>query len=165
VTGIVVSDAGPLIALSRVRQLHLLKSLYRFVVIPPSVHGELGCGTRLTGAKLLEAALYDGWLKVQSLTGQSSKLSTLGLLLDQGESEAIVLAETIDCRFLLIDERKGRQVAKSRGLSVVGTAGVLLSAKHNGLIKSVSPVISALGHEGYRLSDSLNCEILKLAKE
>jgi predicted nucleic acid-binding protein len=34
------------------------------------------------------------------------------LVLDPGEAEAMLLAEEVECRFLLIDERKGRAVAK-----------------------------------------------------
>jgi len=165
VTGIVVSDAGPLIALGRIEQLDLLKQLYQNVLIPPAVHSELRCGADLPGATALQQAINNGWISVQSVPTSEKVISQLRLILDAGESEAIVLAELVHCRFLLMDERRGRQVAKKRGLTVIGIAGVLLAAKRGGLIEAVSPVVNILSKEGYRLSNSLIAEILKVAEE
>ena len=164
-TGIVVSDAGPLIALGRIEQLNLLKQLYQNVLIPPAVHSELRCSADLPGATALRQAIKDGWISIQSVPVRAKALSELRLILDAGESEAIVLAELVHCRFLLMDERRGRQVAKKRGLTVIGIAGVLLAAKSGGLIETVAPVVNSLSKEGYRLSNSLMAEVLKLAKE
>jgi len=165
VTGIVVSDAGPLIALGRIEQLGLLKQLYQNVLIPPAIHNELRCGADLPGATALRQAINAGWISIQSVPAGAKALSELRLILDAGESEAIALAERVHCRFLLMDERRGRQVAKKRGLTVIGIAGVLLAAKSAGLIETVSPVVNSLSKEGYRLSKSLIAEILRLAKE
>lgn len=164
-TGIIVSDAGPLIALGRIEQLNLLKHLYQNVLIPPAVHSELRCSADLPGAIALRQAINDGWVSIQSVPVRAKALSELRLILDAGESEAIVLAELVHCRFLLMDERRGRQVAKKRGLTVIGIAGVLLAAKSGGLIETVAPVVNRLSKEGYRLSNSLIAEVLKLAKE
>ena len=164
-TGIVVSDAGPLIALGRIEQLNLLRQLYQNVLIPPAVHNELRCGADLPGATALRQAIDAGWINIQSVPAGAKTLSELRLILDAGESEAIALAERVHCRFLLMDERRGRQVAKKRGLTVIGIAGVLLAAKSRGLIETVAPVVNSLSKEGYQLSNSLIAEILRLAKE
>jgi predicted nucleic acid-binding protein len=87
------------------------------------------------------------------------------LILDLGEAEAILLAEEVDCRFLLIDERKGRAIAKRRGARVVGTAGILLAAKKRVLIDTVLPVLTNLERAGYRMSTGLTNEITRLAGE
>jgi predicted nucleic acid-binding protein len=85
--------------------------------------------------------------------------------LDAGEASAILLAEQTDCRFLLIDERRGREIARRRGLPVVGLAGVLLAAKQSGLLESVGPVLADLSRQGYRLANALVAEVLRLAGE
>jgi predicted nucleic acid-binding protein len=87
------------------------------------------------------------------------------MLLDAGEASAILLAEQTDCRFLLIDERRGREIARRRGLPVVGLAGILLAAKQSGLLESVGPVLADLSRQGYRLSDTLVAEVVRLAGE
>jgi predicted nucleic acid-binding protein len=165
VNNIVISDAGPLIALSRIDQLGLLDKLYGAVFIPVAVQNELCCDTNLPGACCLRLALNDGWIEVHQLVDETGALARLRLVLDPGESEAILLAERVDCRFLLMDERRGRQVAKNRGLEVVGIAGVLLAAKKNGLLNAVAPELEALCRAGYRLSAQLIDEVLRLAGE
>lgn len=45
---------------------------------------------------------------------------------------------------LLIDERRGRQIAVAAGLRVTGLIGALADAKRAGLIDSVKPVLDDL---------------------
>lgn len=41
--------------------------------------------------------------------------------LDAGESEAIILSDKLKASILLMDEVKGRQVAKQMGIQIMGT--------------------------------------------
>jgi predicted nucleic acid-binding protein len=42
---------------------------------------------------------------------------------------------------VIIDERKGRAVAKSMSINLTGTMGVLLKAKQQGIVEAVKPII------------------------
>ena len=159
-------DAGPLIALAKTEYLPLLRALYREILVPPAVLAELCLGSRRPGSQQLANAVEQGWLQIKKPSGNTaSSLSELVLILDSGEAEAIFLAEEVECRFLLIDERKGRSVAKRRGIPVAGTAGVMLAAKKRGLVDEVMPILKSLEEIGYRISVTLTKEIAKLAGE
>lgn len=159
----VVADAGPLIGLARVGLLHLLRRLYGKVLIPVQVFEELQISQDRPGARALRSAMEDGWLE-SALLEKSQELESLSLALGLGEASAILLSSQRPCRFLLL-ERRGRSVAKKRGLRVVGTGGVLLTAKEQGLIDQVSDPLDRLGANGYRLSSELRERLLALAGE
>lgn len=56
--------------------------------------------------------------------------------LDQGESEAIVLADERKADILLMDEAKGRAVSGKMGITVMGSIGILISCYEDALISS-----------------------------
>ncbi len=51
------------------------------------------------------------------------------------------------------------------GITVTGSAAILLSAKQSGKIDLVKPLLDRLRGHGYRLSDRLIVEIMKRAGE
>ena len=144
----------------------MLHDLYACVAIPSAVSDELRVGSGRPGEGAAADALEQGWLQIRELSaGSARSLSELVLILDRGEAEAILLAKEVDARFLLIDERMGRAIAKRRGVPVVGAAGVLLVAKKRGLIDAVLPVLKKIELAGYRMSAGLTREIARLAGE
>jgi predicted nucleic acid-binding protein len=166
VTDTIVADAGPLIGLARIDHMSILRSLYGTVVVPEPVLSELCAQSDRPGSRALSAALAEGVIQPRALAqGWATELVRLCRLLDAGEASAILLAEETECRFLMIDERRGREIARRRGIPVVGLAGVLLAAKASGLLKSVAPVLAGLARQGYRLSDALVTEVLRLGDE
>jgi len=146
---LVVTDTSCLIALDRIGRLDLLPALFT-VRAPHAVAEEFG--------------RRPGWLHIERVPEEAVR--PLLKILDRGEAEAIALVRTYPGARLLVDEERGRTVARRFGVPVTGTAGVLLAAKKEGLIPAVRPMLDALieKHE-FRLSQSLRDEILRAAGE
>jgi len=159
-----VADAGPLIALAKVDGLQLLKGLFGYGVIPTAVHQEVRPDSGLPGATRIRQALAAGWLQVAPLEDDTLAVELLGLV-DAGEAEAIALCRQRQARVLLIDDAKGRKVARRAGLPLVGVAGILLAAKSRGLLSAVGPALEDLAGAGYRLSYRLMDTVRPTANE
>ncbi len=158
----VVANAGPLISLARIGCFDLLKSLYGQLHIPKAVQHEVALlGHGRPGAKRVEAAIWIRTVDVRDMTA----VQLLRERLDAGESEAIVLAIQLEADLLLIDEARGRRIAEARGLNKTGTIGTLISAKRQGLIQSVTPLLDNLIAAGFHMSEDLYRASIALAGE
>lgn len=56
--------------------------------------------------------------------------------LDEGESEALIMYGEHRADLLLMDERKGRSVAKQLNIRHIGTAGILMLACDKNIIQA-----------------------------
>lgn len=158
---IVVSNTSPIIGLAAVGQLDLLGALYGQIIVPQAVRNEVAAGGDRPGVN----ALARSWIEIRSVRNWLS-VTTLQLELGAGESEAIVLAAETGADLVLLDEHKGRTIATRLGLKVVGSLGILVSAKHRGLLPAVRPVMEDLIHEsGFRVSLDVFERALRLAGE
>ena len=159
----IVSDAGPLIALAKTGLIGILKKLFKTVSIPEAVLAELAICDNKPGAKELKRILEnEEWLKVEKIA--VPRQSQLVLLLDPGEAEAIVLAQKKNT-VLLIDEKRGRKIAVKYKVKIIGTGRILIAAKEKGYINNVTEFLGLLNNAGYRFSQDLLNKIIKLAKE
>jgi predicted nucleic acid-binding protein len=138
---IVVSDTSPILNLARIGRLDLLRLLYRQVLVPSSVHQEL-IASLATMPSMVDLGRMP-WLLVATAADQN-RVRELRSELDPGEAEAIVLAVERSANLLLMDERRGRRIANSNGLTVTGLLGVVAAAKHAGLIDLAKPVVDEL---------------------
>ena len=130
---IVVSDTTPLISLMKADSLQLLEPLFKEVLIPAAVFAELTTNPKYRQeAELIETSPFIKVVTVKESKAVSILQRASGL--DLGESEAIVYADDAKADVLLMDEAKGRQVAKSMGIQIMGTVGVLLFAYEEKLI-------------------------------
>jgi predicted nucleic acid-binding protein len=86
--------------------------------------------------------------------------------LDAGEAEAIALTLETQAELLLMDERVGREVARHLGLRYTGLIGVLVEAKHKGVLSVVTPQLDELRNiAGFRISDALYVRVLQDERE
>jgi predicted nucleic acid-binding protein len=132
----VVSDAGPLIALAKLNLLHLLERLYGRVYFPGSVYKEAvveGLRQGLEDAHTLRLFLIqEGW---ETMAVENAPDELISLHLDQGELDSLALALDMNA-LLLIDEERGREIARRYRVKVRGTLGVLIEAYRHGFLTS-----------------------------
>jgi len=113
----------------------------------------------------LNKYLNADWIKRRSIKNiqlQQQLLTTV----DEGESEAIVLAKEIHADLLLIDERKGTSPAYSLGIKTIGLLGLLLLSKEKKIIPFVRPILDQLiSRTTFRIDKTLYKNVLKQANE
>jgi predicted nucleic acid-binding protein len=153
----IVSDSSPLIALAKIGRLNLLE---HEIIVPKAVFEEITRSWREYTRKL-----YTWGKNRVSVVKNRQAVEYLELVLDRGEAEVIVLAEELKADAILIDDLKARKTANLRGLTVVGTIGVLLDAKERGLVDDVKPLLDELIRKKIRISRELYNHALELAQE
>ncbi len=156
-----VVNTSPLQYLHQVGRLSLLPALLGHVLVPPAVVSELSAG-RALGVDLPDLSSL-AWVAVRP-PAQASGLPP-SLRLGPGEVEVIALALECGDAVAILDDRLARQAALSLGLRITGTLGLLLDAKHAGLIPAVAPLFDALQALGFRLAPRSRAALLKLAGE
>ena len=153
---IVIADTTPIITLMKLQRLDLLEKLFDTVIVPNAVYEELVSNSNyLTEVQMVVECPF---LKRCAVSDrQSIKILREVVGLDAGESEAIALAEENNADLLIIDERKGRRIAKQMELKITGTIGILLQA-FDCKILSEEEILSCserLRNSRIRISDSL----------
>jgi uncharacterized protein len=143
VMAVVVSDTSPLRALAHLHCLPWLNDFFGSVVLPPAVAAELASPP--LGLPVVEVSAWP-FLSIQA-PQNVARVRQLRLQLDMGECEALVLAEELHADAVLMDELAGRGIAVQRGLVVIGTLGLLIRAKHQGLCKEIRPLLDRLQTE------------------
>lgn len=160
--GKVICNTGPLIALSVINRMDILRHLFEFVAVPEAVHKEiLEGGTTNAGLANYQKVK---WIKVMRLSNPVDPL--LRTSLDAGEAAVIGLARELSVSLVLVDERKARKIARTvYGLHVIGSARVLVEAKRHGLLDNVGVALQAMRDGGYWIGDSIVDAALKQAGE
>jgi predicted nucleic acid-binding protein len=64
-----------------------------------------------------------------------------------------------------MDERRARRGATQAGFRTLGLVGLLVAAKHQGLIDAIRPLLEMLLAHGFRLSEQLVADALADAGE
>ena len=148
----IVSDSTALIVLFDLDRVELLENLFEVVYITPIVLEEISVKYPL---------VLPSFIKVEKLK-DNELFNSLKMLLDLGESESIALAKEKNLS-IIIDEKKGRKIAKEMGLKVIGLLGIVyLNAKKGFLTKSeASEFIKSAIEHGYRISKKMVNDVLE----
>lgn len=124
---IVISDITPIISLMKISQLELLEKYFGEIQIPNAVYKELTTNSRFESeAEKLKEASFIHVIEIEDDEAVTILQKVTGL--DLGESEAIILADIKKADLLLMDEAKGREVAKKLGIKIMGTVGLLMAS-------------------------------------
>ena len=158
---LVAADASPLIGLASAGAFGLLRKLFVKVTVTAAVRDEVLAGGGLPGAQEIETAIRDGWIVVVSNRDDPEYVD-----LGTGESSTLALARNHrGACLVLMDDLLGRSHARAHGLAVTGVAGVLLSARHAGLVSSIRPFFERLERSDFRLSRAIVRAVLEQAEE
>lgn len=159
----VISDTTPIISLIKINRLDLLEKLFGEVLIPEAVYRELTTNALFENEAIIVKA--SAFLKTSAVQNRKSlQLLQAASGLDDGESEAIILADELKSDVLIMDERKGRKVAQKLGIKITGTVGVLLQAYSETMISSdeIKAYLDRLKNSNIRLSESLIQKALEI---
>ncbi len=156
---ILVADCSPLIALASCNGLYLLEALFDTVIVPEAVYREAVVRDK-PEAQQLKEYLKDKIRKIDP----SYPILPDGFS-DLGETEAMVLYRQVSADKLLIDDKRGRRVAKINHIDTIGSLGILLAAKRVGLIDPVSPYVAKILSSDIYLSTDLIATVMDIAGE
>lgn len=165
----VAPDSSPLMWLSKVGRLTLLKLLYGRVTIPQEVYEETierGVAEGFSDALVIKEAMEEGWLETSTLMGGDKELCRRILEhapeIHIGEAQAILMARRAGLP-LLIDEAGGRALAEAFGLKVNGTVYVILRGLKEGYLKreEAREAMFELVEKGFRIEPRLLSRILR----
>jgi predicted nucleic acid-binding protein len=157
---ITVSNTTPIISLSAIGKIEILRDIFEEVIIPKAVYDEIK--SKHDGYGYNEVDLT--FIKVETV--KNTELVPLFLsLLDTGEAETIALSKELGADNTIIDENIGYGVAKETGLNVIRTLSILLKAKETGIVTEVKPLIDEMVIKGRWYSNRVYRSFLSRANE
>lgn len=129
----VIADSGPIFSLAIVDKLDLLDKIFSNVFIAESVWQEITLNKQVSHYNRIVTFFQN---KVIAISG----FNELVFIMDQGESESVILYKELNADYLLIDDSKAKKIAESLALNCIGTLGLLIVAKQRGLIEEMKPL-------------------------
>ncbi len=153
--GLVIADSGPIFSLAIIDKLDILDELFDEICIPKAVWEEL---TRDKTAEHYTRIVEYFEEKVKEVSG----FNELTFVMDYGESESVLLYKELNANYLLIDDKKARDIAENFGIQCIGTIGILSIAREKGIIGKLRPLfISFIENKRYYSLKLLNIILTK----
>jgi predicted nucleic acid-binding protein len=159
---VVLSDTSPLIGLAAAGCFNVLHELFGTVSITESVRKEVTARKHLPGAAEVARGIRGRWIRRLRDPRGGVPLPTLGA----GEATTLYAAVRFGpASLVLLDDAAARAEARALGVTVTGTAGILLAARRRKLISAVRPCFERLIVSGFRMSPGIIKAILDEAGE
>jgi predicted nucleic acid-binding protein len=152
----IISDATSLIILGKLDRFDILENIFDTIIIPQGIMDEISVKNDDLDNKIINNPIFE----IKAMTN-IVLFALLEGVLDKGECESIILSKDLD-KTLLIDEKKGRAIAKDMGLNIIGLMGLLiLNIKKGKLsIKGVLTIFESIKKLGFRVSVKLETYFL-----
>lgn len=148
----IISNTSCLIILDNINALYILQKLYQNIYLTEEVAQEFN-------------KPLDSWMNVIKVEDKNY-LRILNASVDLGEASTIALAlQMSEENVMILDDLKARKLAKQLELKFTGLLGILLKAKQQQIIPSVTDIFMQLRKVNFRVSEKLEQEVLKLAGE
>ncbi len=160
----IVADSSPLIHLSRIGRLELLRKVYGAILIPKGVWDEVVTQSKgRPGASEVEKGLAEGWIK----TARVSVLKVLeaeGALGADGEVVALARSRRIP---ILSNDRALAAIAKTHGVRLIWLTQTLVEAAEKQVISSEEGrlILRELVRAGLRVRSEVLAEVVHLLEE
>ena len=150
-----ISNSSPLIFLSKINQLFLLKKLFNQVFISREVKDEALIKSKPGSINILNA-IDEGWIKVVEVK-KNIPIGTKG-----GESSVINLAIEREDK-LIVDDAVAIKIAKSFDIETIRTTTIIFMAVKKNLITKEQAIsfIDKLIEIGYYITPTYYATILK----
>lgn len=160
---VVIADAGPLIALTRVGSLALLHRLFGEVDTTEPIRCAVLASGDFPEQTAVAQAMAAGWLRSHEVDLSDWRPRRPGVA--EGEASALTLAQSCASALSIMDDKAGRAEANARGLAVMGVAAVVGLAKARGLVPQAFPILAAMRKNGYFIGDEVVCAVLRRVGE
>jgi hypothetical protein len=146
----VISNSSPLIALSCIDQLVILKQIFKSIVIPDAVYRETVTLNQYEPQRTRIQVPSETFIKVIKPNVHHLFTRNLG----DGERGVINLGIEQQPDIVLLDDKKARNEAVSLGLFPVFTTDIIKRAVKTGLLTSYQDVIDELALQEIYLPES-----------
>ena len=160
----IVADAFPLIHLSKIGQLQLLKKVYGTILIPRGVWDEVVTQAEgRPGASEVERGMGEGWIKTATVS-VPKVLEAEGAV--GADGEVIALAKERK-KPLLSNDRILATIARTHGVRVVWLTQTLVEAVGKEVISSREgrTILRELVRAGLRVRSEVLAEVVHLLEE
>lgn len=158
----IIANSTPLIALSKIGKLSLLKLIYKEIIIPYAVYEEVAIESKIKDSS--DFIVDSGFIKIMKIRNEEAKKLFITSL-HKGEVEVMILAKEIGADLCIIDDLLARRYAKYYNLNITGTIGVILKAKELGFITDIRSILNDLIDSGIYIDRKLYNNVLQIAKE
>ncbi len=151
-----VFDASPLIVLGKANLLTTISSLALCWFIPEAVIQEVSQKSAIE--PLLIQLSANAEVKCHSVESINPLVANWNL--GDGESEAITLAMENSEYGVVLDDLQARKCAMVFNLSLIGSLGLIVKAKKEGLLEAAKPAFESLIKSGLYITPQLTEKVL-----